>query len=425
MKNKAFSILTAMMVTVTVCLTGCAPTVNQNAGGNAADSVERSESDADTASQEKPVIKFGFTGGEVEEAAFRAGLDGAEEKFDCTIEWIRYPDTVTMWENLPAQMVAGTAPDIVAVTNENYLEFVENDMFLDLSPYITKEDFDFDRVTDVHKCWLIDDKIYGIPTDGAPAAFIVNMDMWNAAGLGELPQTMEEMRAAAKALTTDEVKGLCLNINEFHLTQYVLSFGGGWGKGETVNTPENAQGLQFLIDMYQEGTVITPSEAGLGWDGEVFAKGLCAMSTGGVWYSATLQELAPDMNYQIIRIPMGTTWGCTSHSDTNVVLSSAKYPELTAKICAYMGRDEAQNAIAELYGNPPAYQDLQEKYFAENTLIKELMPATEYASSFDYPSETNKFTNALRSEMEKALYVEGNEMTGEDILKNIEATMQE
>lgn len=350
---------------------------------------------------------------------------GREEKFGCTIEWIRYPDTVTMWENLPAQMVAGTAPDIVAVTNENYLEFVENDMFLDLSPYITKEDFDFDRVTDVHKCWLIDDKIYGIPTDGAPAAFIVNMDMWNAAGLGELPQTMEEMREAAKALTTDEVKGLCLNINEFHLTQYVLSFGGGWGKGETINTPENAQGLQFLIDMYQEGTVITPSEAGLGWDGEVFAKGLCAMSTGGVWYSATLQELAPDMNYQIIRIPMGMTWGCTSHSDTNVVLSSAKYPELTAKICAYMGREEAQNAIAELYGNPPAYQDLQEKYFAENTLIKELMPATEYASSFDYPSETNKFTNALRSEMEKALYVEGNEMTGEDILKNIEAIMQE
>ena len=55
---------------------------------------------------------------------------------------------------------------------------------------------------------------------------------------------MDEVRTAAEALTTDSVKGLCININEFHLTQYVKAFGGGWGKGETINTPENAQGLQ-------------------------------------------------------------------------------------------------------------------------------------------------------------------------------------
>ena len=32
---------------------------------------------------------------------------------------------------------------------------------------------------------------------------------------------MDEVRTAAEALTTDSVKGLCININEFHLTQYV------------------------------------------------------------------------------------------------------------------------------------------------------------------------------------------------------------
>ena len=140
--------------------------------------------------------------------------------------------------------------------------------------------------------------------------------------------------------------------------------------------------------------------------------------------TATLEELAPDMNYEIIRVPKGTTWGCTSHSDTNVVLSSTEYPEIAAKICAYMGRDEAQNAVAELYGNPPAFQDLQEAYFNENTRIAALIPATEYATSFDYPAETNKFTDALRNEMEKALYVEGSGMTAEDILQNVENAMK-
>lgn len=184
MKNKVIGIL--MAVVMAAGLIGCSPAVNQG-GDEGTKAAEAVTEQAEAVTGEKPVIKFGFTGGEIEEQAFRAGLDGAEEKFNCTIEWIRYPDTTTMWENLPAQMVAGTAPDIVAVTNENYMEFIENNMFLDLSPYITKEDYDFDRVTEVHRCWLIDDKIYGIPTDGAPAAFIVNMDMWNAAGLGELP----------------------------------------------------------------------------------------------------------------------------------------------------------------------------------------------------------------------------------------------
>ncbi len=53
-----------------------------------------------------------------------------------------------------------------------------------------------------------------------------------------------------------------------------------------------------------------------------------------------------------------------------------------------------------------------------------MIPATEYATSFDYPAETNKFTDALRNEMEKALYVEGSGMTAEDILQNVENAMK-
>ena len=46
------------------------------------------------------------------------------------------------------------------------------------------------------------------------------------------------------------------------------------------------------------------------------------------------------------------------------------------------------------------------KYVLSLIHISALIPATEYATSFDYPAETNKFTDALRNEMEKALYVD-------------------
>lgn len=401
---KRMKMISIIALVISMLFTGCAPTVKQTTGSSSAD---------------VPVIKFGFYGGQVEEQAYQACLKGAEEKFGVKIQWVRYPDTASLWNNLPSQMASKSAPDILSVTNENYLEFVDKGMFLNIAPYITQKDFDFSRVANVHKCWQVNGGIYGIPSDGAPAAFIVNMDMWNKAGLGELPKTMDDVYKAAKVLTKGNVKGIVTNDMEFHFTQYVLAFGGGWGAGKTIDTPENAQGLQFIIDLHRAGLSVTPKELGLGWDGEVFAKGLAAMSTGGVWYVATLKEMAPNMHYKIIPMPKGTVNGCTAHSDANVVISSTKYPELAAKICAYMARDEAQIAISDLYGNPPAYKDLQDAFFKKNKEIAVLQPAFEYAQTFGYPSETKKFTDALSKEMDEALYDKNSTKTAKEVLANV------
>ena len=60
--------------------------------------------------------------------------------------------------------------------------------------------------------------------------------------------------------------GLCFNTQEFHFTQYCLSFGGGWDLGKTIDTPENAAALQFIIDAYHQGYVVTPKELGVSYD---------------------------------------------------------------------------------------------------------------------------------------------------------------
>lgn len=405
-------------------LAGCkAPGVKEEAKTGQTN-VSETKAETESSQKEIPLIHVGFSGGEVEEQALKYAIEGAEEKFGCKIEIARYTDLMTLNTQLPAQVEAGTAPDLVLTTNEQYLEFVRNGIFIDLSPYITDEDYDFSRVTEQHKCWLIDGGIYGIPQDGGPACFIVNKDMWDAAGLGELPTTWDEVAEAAEKLTTDSVKGLCVNINEtFHPTQYALSFGGGWGAGDTVVTEENAAGLQYIIDMYKKGYVITPTETGLGWDGEVFGKKLAAMSTGGMWYVATLQELAPDMNYEIIPVPDGGAKAFTGHSDATAVTKSSKYPEIAAKIAAYMGRDEAQQEIARLYGNPPAFKDLQDAFFDENPKLANLKDAMSYAQPFNYPPETAKFSDAMIAALQEALFTDSG-MTGMDILEKVSEAME-
>lgn len=82
MKNKVIGVL--MAVVMAAGLIGCSPAVNQG-GDEGTKAAEAVTEQAEAVTGEKPVIKFGFTGGEIEEQAFRAGLDGAEEKFNCTI----------------------------------------------------------------------------------------------------------------------------------------------------------------------------------------------------------------------------------------------------------------------------------------------------------------------------------------------------
>ena len=67
--------------------------------------------------------------------------------------------------------------------------------------------------------------------------------------------------------------GLCVNTQEYHFTNYCLSFGGGWDLGKTIDTPENAAALQFIIDAYRQGYVVTPKELGVSYDGNVLMSG--------------------------------------------------------------------------------------------------------------------------------------------------------
>ena len=47
---------------------------------------------------------------------------------------------------------------------------------------------------------------------------------------------------------------------------------------------KNAAALQFIIDAYHQGYVVTPKELGVSYDGNVIMSEEAAMSTGGSWY---------------------------------------------------------------------------------------------------------------------------------------------
>lgn len=418
--KKVISLVVALGLLTSIGLTACGGTKDNSNAANTATETKKDETKAKQVS-----LKFGFWGSSGEDKAYNKAIEGLEKAIPgVKVELQQYPSDKDFWDNLPAQIAAKTAPDIINVTNEGYMEYINNQLFLPLDDMIKSENIDLSGIAkSAVDIWTVNGKLYGIPNSAAPAAFIVNMDMWKAAGLKELPKTMDEMKVAAKALTKEGVKGLCLDANAYHLTQYVSAFGGSWGNGKTINTPANAKALQFCIDMYKEGLAVSAKQAGLGWDGEVVGKGKAAMSTGGTWYVGFLKESAPTMNYEVIPVPKGTTEGCTMHSYGYVVLKDAKDAKAAVKAAAYMARDDFQKANAEILGTMPSSTKVSTTYFDNNPKLKALQPALSYAKPFGYPAD-KKFMDELVKQFEEAVYKKDSNLTGQKIVENLANIMK-
>ena len=412
MKTKKLicTLLVGAMI-ASVSLSGCGKEQpNTNTGNSSA--VDKEVEDV--------TLRLGYWGNAEDVKAYEIGIKGIEEvEPGLSIELQQYPTTDDFWNNLPAQIAAKTAPDIISVTNELYLEFIENDLYLPLNP-------DVIDLTDVSKSaidvWTVNDKLYGFPVSAGPGGLAINLDMWEAAGLGELPKTWDDVEVAAKALTTEDTYGLGINEIDFHLTQYALSFGGGWGEGKTINSEENIAAIDFVLEMIRGGYAVTPKQEAAGWDGELFTSGKVAMTTAGVWYVSNMKLAAPDINWALIPVPQvdPSNPSCALHSVAFTGLSSTEYPELVEKAISHLGRAEYQQASMDLTGIIPSNEVVASKAF-ENPQVAQLKPAMSYAQPFGFPIESQKFSTYLMNGVGEAIYVKDSTLTGKDILDDLQS----
>ena len=348
---------------------------------------------------------------------------------DLNIELIeqRYPSDADFWNNLPAQIAAGTAPDFCNLSNEMYLQYINNGLFVDLTPYIEDGTIDcLDKIMEAPKSvWQVNGGMYGIPFTQTPASFIINMRLWEQAGLtrDDFPNTWDDVLELCKVIKEKlDMPGLCFNTQEFHFTQYALSFGGGWGFGETIDTPENAAALQFIIDAYKEGYVVTPKELGASYDGTVIISDQAVMSTGGTWVYGDAKETDPSLELAFLPIPNaeGVEASGTMHTATFAVLANGKNEALTAKAINYMVNSKILQDKQMEEGYVSAFADRYAEYGDYNPQFANLVDRIELCTGFAYPAESKKFADALIFEMEDVLFNES-DATGADIVASLQA----
>lgn len=399
--KKSFKIITLLIISVLLVTNfiGCSP--------------KEETTNGKTTSDEPVEIKVAYWANSAEQKHYEFTVKEIEKVYpNIKVILQQYPTSEEFWTAIPTSIAAKNAPDVIIFSDEGNLEYIANGSLAPLDELIEKVEFDKSIISSsLYDGWTYEGKLYGIPGRAGTSMLSINKKMLEKAGITEYPKTMDELVEMAKKLTNDDegVYGLCANIHEFHISQYIHAFGGDWNFGKTINSPENIEGLQFFVDLYTKHKVaVNPKQIGASWDGEVFAKEKAAMSTGGPWYLGYVKETNPDLEIIPLPIPKGTVESQTAYSGGYAILSQSKHKEEAMKLIKYSLRDEASIDLAETVGDAPSATKVLPKYLEANPELKPVFEhMTKVGMPFKYPVDTKNFTAELVKGVEEIIYKPG------------------
>lgn len=309
------------------------------------DTSENSEK-TETNSGEAKVIKFwSFHAGK--EAEF---LENVVKEYNESHEDVQIEHTVVNQSDytttlIPTAYANGEAPDILYVEPATFTKYAKKGMLADISSYYTEE-LKADMLPSALDAATIDGKIYALPIEMETLGLFYNVDMLKDAGI-DPPSTWDELYEAAKKLTTDDVYGLVLPVEE---TAYTLFnwWPFMWMAGAdvfaedgscTVDSKEMITALNYWGRFYQEG--LSPSSLQIGpWDIGNVGTGTAAMQVSGTYVINAAENDYPDVEIGVVPLPSPNNNSITVAGGQKLAINAeSKY------------KDEAADFIFSLYGS--------------------------------------------------------------------------
>lgn len=421
--------LAAATAVSVAALAGCgdgAPTPTPSADDEPGTTAEpTADPDPTTDPDAVTTVSVGYSAGSLD-GYLEAMFARVEAELGVTVTPVVYPTYDDQLNQLPNQFAARTAPDIILWDNAAPVaQYATEGVILPVDDLLPATQVDLGAYpAALVDGWVIDDGLYAVPSYLQNSAMVYNMDVLAAAGVTEVPGTITELGEVAQEVTdATGVAGIVVLENLFHLTQYVLAFGGGWDWGAAIDAPENVAALQWLADLYGTGAAASAQQLGATWDGEAIANGNAAMSDGGPWYIGFMGATAPDVTWQLLPIP-GADGGqvVTTYGGGFSLNAATADPETAIKVVELLTDLTAQEAIVSMeVGFVPAMSQVAVE-FREATpqwaaFTDEVLAA---GRTLDYPLQTAEFGNALVTGFQ-TLVADPGGSTAQELLDDLQA----
>jgi len=229
------------------------------------------------------------------------------------------------YQKLDTQIAAGQAPDVWLSDGVYVMKYAQRGAAKDLTDWI-ESDLKADEYYGLDFNKDADGRYWGVPQGIQVGVLFYNKDMFDKAGVDYPSEewTWEDLKATAAKLTVDasgktaEDSGFdAASVNQFGLTFFSItegwfsvmkSYGGGVldekAENSIVNTPENKQAFEWMVDGMQRGIITDPVDLkSFQSNTAVFPSGSAAMRIG--IYARVQAANEAGLNYDVTMLPKG------------------------------------------------------------------------------------------------------------------------
>ncbi|WP_308651983.1 sugar ABC transporter substrate-binding protein [uncultured Actinomyces sp.] len=231
---------------------------------------------------------------------FAETLEAAAKKVGVTIERETVNGT-SLIQKVLQMSSSRTLPDLLMLDNPDLQQIAATGALTPLGDLGFKADGFIDGFVGAG---TYDGELYGMGPCANTLGLYYNKDLLDAAGVA-VPTTWDELKAAAKTLTSGDTYGIafCAKASYEGSWQFLPFFWSAGADETDIATPEAASALQLWVDLVREGSA---SESVLNWSetelGEQFTSAKAAMVIDGPWLTTTFDK--SDVNWAVAEIPV-------------------------------------------------------------------------------------------------------------------------
>lgn len=297
---------------------------------------------------------------------------------------------------LQTNIAARIEADVFYIDSAVAPMYIDKQAILPLDEYLDKEDLkDFN--SNLLEGFSQNGKVYGLPKDFNPLILAYNKDMFEEAGIEKVPVNWKEWSVAFEKLKGAGENGkLGKNFmypmssvsNGERLATFILQNGGDVYDNEknevTFNSDEAVEGLKYFYNLVKENYVREPRAMGEGWNGDAFAREKVAMVIEGGWLVPYLSSAAPNLNYELAKLPKGEKEATMLFTVCYSMGRNTKYPKEAAEFIKYMTSIESQMLMVETGLGLPTRKSLNDKFIEIHPTKKAMIEMAEFGRPFNF-----------------------------------------
>ncbi|MCC6169077.1 MAG: extracellular solute-binding protein [Caldilineaceae bacterium] len=293
-------------------------------------------------------------------------------------------------------VAAHTPPDLFVVWSHELADLAADDIVRPIPPA-------YDRTASLpdplRPAFQVDGVPYCLPRDLSTLALFFNPALFDRAEAAYPTPlwTWDDLRRAATATTdaNNGIYGLTLAPDASRLLAWLAADdrdGDPWRGADAVSTLNN------YVNLFAEGAAVDPLLLDSTWTGEAFGRGRAAMTLEANWLIPYLAEQFPDLVYNIVELPSGTSRRSTvAFGSCWAISRTAADPQAALRLAAFLTTPDANRGWATAAGALPPAPDQGRAWLTGQPAYAPFVAGLDYALPWAGPRGFSTTMDSLNS----------------------------